>query len=212
LVLAACDAAEPEAPPKPERAEVEAIARPAPVPEAEPLPPGSPQLGVEVSFVNVAPLHRGFFGEDDARAKLGRELAGKVSDPAKLAIAYDNEQFLGTIQLELVPDGIQQAVRRNGDTVTLGDLAPITVALANYRSDLAARFDYRIQSFRVRLFSVRGLRSCIFDITGLAPPDGRTISPCVIIDGIEHCGQPGAAGVSFEPDVARDIAVCLDID
>lgn len=166
---------------------------------------------MEIGFVGVAPLHRGFFGDPKARTTLGRALAGQVSDPAKLVIAYDNDQRIGTIQLELPPQGIRVVVPRSGDTVQLSGLAPITTALASYRSDLAARFDIRIQNFRVRLFSVRGLHSCLFDLTGEAPPDGRTISPCVTIDGIEHCGQPSDAGVTFASDVARDVSTCLDI-
>ncbi len=207
----ACEVTEPERDAQPTRAEAEAQARVAPVPERVPLPPGSPEVGVELSFTGVAPLHRGFFGDGEARSRLGRDLAGHVSDPARVAVAYDSQEFLGTIQLELQPGGILTPVSRQEDHLELGALAPITVALAGYRSDLAARFDYRIQSFRVRLFSVRGLHSCIFDITGVAPPDGRTLSPCVVIDGIEHCGQPGEGGVLFQSEAADLIADCLDL-
>ena len=207
----ACQATEPPPPAEPSREQAEAEARPAPIAPVRPPPEGGPQLGVEVGFVGVAPLHQGFFGDQDARAQLGRSLAGHVSDPAKLSIAYDSAEFIGTIQLDLPPDGIRTSISRDGATLGLAGLAPITVALASYRSDLAARFDIRIQNFRVRLFSVRGLTSCLFDVTGTSPPDGRTLSPCVHVNGIEHCGQPGPEGVTFQPDVARNVALCLDL-
>jgi hypothetical protein len=208
----ACDATTTEPPVEPTREQAEAEARPTTAAPAAPPPPGSPEIGVEINFVGIAPLHQGFFGDPKARSALGRSLAGQVSNPAKLAIAFDSQEHLGTIQLELAPDGIYTPITHQGDTIQLSDLAPITSPLASYRSSLASRFDVRIESFRVRLFSVRGLHSCLFDITGEAPPDGRTLSPCVHIDGEEHCGQPGPAGVTFSPEVARDVATCLDLD
>ena len=211
MLLAACQPGEPEPPTEPSREQAEAQARPTALPAPEPPPPGSPELGVEVAFVGVAPLYQGFFGDAAARSRLGRALAGGVTDPAKLVIAYDSDTRIGTIQLELAPKGIRTELTRSGDTIQLSGLAPLTTALATYRSDLASRFDIRIQNFRVRLFTVRGLTSCVFDVTGEPPPDGRTVSPCVTINGIERCGQPSEAGVTFSHDAARDVATCLDL-
>ncbi len=208
----ACGATPTELSEEPTREQAEAEARPTEAAPVAPPPPGSPEIGVEIVFVGVAPLHQNFFGDPEARASLGRGLAGKVSNPAKLAIAFDSQEHLGTIQLELAPDGVYTPIGRQGDTLRLSDLAPITVPLASYRSALASRFDVRIESFRVRLFSVRGLHSCLFDITGEAPPDGRTLSPCVHVDGEQHCGRTGPDGVSFSPAVAKTVALCLDLD
>ena len=161
--------------------------------------------------MGVAPLHRSFFSDPTAVDQLGRALAGRIADPARITVAFDSEQHLGTIQLQLEPNGVHVPIQHEGDTVRLSDLAPITVALAEYRSDLAARLDFRLESFRVRLLSVRGLTSCVFDITGQAPPDGRTLSPCVTIDADQRCGQPTDDGVRFEAPVARAVTTCLDL-
>jgi len=166
-------------------------------------------VGVEIAFVGVAPLHQGFFADADARAQLGRELAGRVADPARLVVAYDAVELRGAIQLDLHAGSLRTPVRRSESHLQLADLAPLTMALATYRSSLAARYDYRIQNFSVRLFAIDGTTSCQLGITGGNPPDGRTLSPCVHINGVERCGTPDGQGVSFNPEVARDLARCL---
>lgn len=95
--------------------------------------------------------------------------------------------------------------------IALQDLAPITTALATYRSTIAANFDFRVESFRVRLESYRGARVCQFSIAGVPPPDGRLVDPCVSINGQSVCGQPTEQGVQFPADTAASIAACLDL-
>ena len=135
---------------------------------------------------------------------------GHHSDPVPLEISFDSENHLGIIRLRLDPGAALVPIRRVGDTVQLSDLAPLTVPIASYRSDLASRLDLRIQSFRIELVSVRGLSSCTFRLSG-QPPDGRSISPCVTVGGQEHCGTTTAEGVSFQPEVAAQLASCLDL-
>lgn len=171
----------------------------------------APAIGVELSFDGVAPLHQGFFADAQALSLLGRSMHGHHADPVPVRVSFDSERHLGTIRLQIDPGALSTPIRRHGDTIRLADLAPVTTALAAYRSDLASRLDFRIQSFHIRLFSVRGRDSCTFELAGKPPPDGRTISPCVIVDSEEHCGQPGAEGVTFAPKVANKLAACLDI-
>lgn len=172
---------------------------------------GAPQIGVEIAFHGVSSLHQSFFSDVESRARLGRNLAGLVTDPARLSVAFDSEAHLGTLQIDLGPQALRLPIQHQGDTIRLADIAPVTVALASYRSAIAARYDYRIQSFRIHLLSVRGLHSCLFSLTGGNPPDGRTLSPCVTLDGEEHCGEPGATGVRFTPEVASQVRACLDL-
>jgi len=95
--------------------------------------------------------------------------------------------------------------------VRLQDLAPITTALATYRSAVASRYDVRVESFHVGIESFRGAHSCIFTVTGTPPPDGRVLSPCVEIDSQQQCGEPSADGTRFSPDAAATIRTCLDL-
>jgi hypothetical protein len=47
-------------------------------------------------------------------------------------------------------------------------------------------------------------------LAGAPPPDGRLISPCVLINGEGVCGQPTQAGVIFPTPSAVALAACLD--
>ncbi len=216
LALGGCDIAEPDSSrgpleSEPSREEAEARLYPTNLLLPPPPPPGSPAVDVELTFAGVAPLHRTFFSDTQATEQLGRSMHGYHADPAPIQVSFNSETHTGIIQLQIEPDAILVPVHAQADTIRLSDLAPITVALASYRSDLASRLDFRIESFRVRLFSVRGLTSCVIDIAGIAPPDGRALSPCVVVDGEEHCGQPGERGVVFSRGVAKKIATCLDL-
>jgi hypothetical protein len=212
----ACEVTEPEAPAEPSReqaearAEAQAEANPPERDVPPPPPPGSPAIGVELLFSGVAPLHQSFFSEPEAVGRLGRSLHGHHSDPMPLEISFDSENHLGIIRLRLDPGAALVPIHRAGDTLQLADLAPLTMPIASYRSDLASRLDFRIESFHIELVSVRGLSSCTFRLSG-QPPDGRNISPCVSVGGQEHCGITTAAGVSFQPKVADQLATCLDL-
>jgi hypothetical protein len=208
----ACEVTEPERPAEPsrEQAEAQAEARP-PEREIEPPPPlGSPAIGVQLLFDGITPLYQSFFSDPQAVGRLGRSLYGRHSDPVPLEITFDSENHLGIIRLRLDPGALLVPIHREGDTLRLADLAPITAPIATYRSELASRLDLRIESFRIELVSVRGLGSCTLGLSG-HPPDGRSISPCVTVQGQEHCGSTGPTGTTFTPEVARALATCLDL-
>ena len=193
-----------------------AAAQPAPEPPA-PLSadaatgPASDAAPADLVFVwhSVGPLYQGFFTTQDVITALAVELGPWVSGRVNIAVHWNEEDDIGRIRIVLLPGTLRQPVRATADSVHLQDLAPITTALARYRSALAARFDLRIESFRVEVESVRGARACVISLTGTPPPDGRVLNPCVHINGVESCGQPSAAGVRFEPKVAADLQRCL---
>lgn len=158
----------------------------------------------------ISNLHQSFFADPSIVTGLSAGLTGEVLGPANIYIRYDATNFRGSIRLQLRPDSLVRTPRRDGDVIMLQDLAPITTALAAYRSAVASQKDYRIESFSVGIESFRGARACIFDVAGRPPPDGRLVSPCVQINGREECGAPGPGGVRFQPAAAGHIAACLD--
>lgn len=159
----------------------------------------------------ISNLHQSFFADPAIVTALSAGLTGEVLGPANIYIRYDSTNFRGSIRLQLRPDSLARKPRRDGEVILLQDLAPITTALAAYRSAVASRKDYRIESFRVGIESFRGPRACIFDVAGRPPPDGRLVSPCVQVNGREECGAPGPEGVRFQPAVAGQVAACLDL-
>ena len=203
-LLGGCPAADPPQVDEAVRAEAEAAAKPAAVESLPELRDDGLAIGVEIVFVGVGHLHQTFFGDEQLRQRLGAELDGLVTDPARIRVGFDSEEHLGTITLELPPEGLRVQVERQGDALRLDQLAPLTVALANYRDALGARFD-------IELFSARGVTGCTLGITGGNPPDGRTVSPCVLINGQESCGRPTAEGTVFAPEIAAALAECLDL-
>lgn len=159
----------------------------------------------------IGPLHKSFFSDADATTGLSVGLAGAVLAPANIYVRHDNKEFVGSVRLQLRPDTLRLPVRHDGDVVVLSDLAPITRSLAAYRTDVAQRFDVRVQSFSVGIESFRGAQSCIFGVAGQPPPDGSILSPCVVINGQQVCGQAEAAGVRFDPASAGAVRRCLDL-
>lgn len=159
----------------------------------------------------ISHLHQSFFADPDIVTSLSAGLTGEVRGPANVYVRYDATNFRGSVRLQVLPDTLVRKPRRTGDALLLQDLAPITVALARYRSDVASQKDLRIESFKVGIESFRGPRACIFEVAGRPPPDGRLVSPCVEINGKQQCGSPTPEGVRFPADVAADIATCLDL-
>ncbi|RME28261.1 MAG: hypothetical protein D6798_02790 [Deltaproteobacteria bacterium] len=172
----------------------------------------APPVQVVLVWQGIGALHKGFFSDPALVTALSADLAGLVASPANIYIRYDSRSFAGSIRLQLRPDTRLLPVGTHGDrVVALQDLAPITTALANYRSGVASRFDLRVESFSIGIESFRGPHSCLFGATGPAPPDGRVVSPCVEVDGQQRCGEPGPDGVAFDPAVAKIIRSCLDL-
>lgn len=191
----------------PGRAEAEAVAVAAPRPPAD-ATPGAP---VEVVLVwqGVGDLHRGFFSDPEAAGLLARGLSGAVTGPANVYVRYDGAAFSGQIRLQLRPGTLLLPVEGDGELVDLQALSPITRALAAYRSNVAGRFDLRVESFAVGIESVRGTHACVFGVAGDPPPDGSVVSPCAEVDGRRVCGEPGPAGVRFDPELAAVVRGCL---
>ncbi|NOY26199.1 MAG: hypothetical protein GXP62_10045 [Oligoflexia bacterium] len=168
-------------------------------------------MQVVLVWQGISSLHKSFFSNSQATTALSLGLAGTVQGPANIYVRYDSVEFLGTIRLQLRPGTLRLVVRHDGDLIRLSDLAPVTRALAAYRSAVASHYDIRVESFRVGIESFRGPTSCIFGVAGTPPPDGSLLSPCVQVDGVEHCGRPEVGGIRFEPAVARAVRRCLDL-
>lgn len=158
---------------------------------------------------NISDLYRSFFSRTEPQTRLSGDLAGYANGPVNLHVRWDQEAFSGAIRLRILPDTLVSPQLGEGGLVPLQALAPLTTALATYRSDVSSRFDIRIESFEVSLESFSGARHCVFPIVGKSPPDGRLLSPCVWLNGQERCGTPQPEGVLFSPDVADDLRACL---
>ncbi len=215
LLLAACT---PEPTVAEERAAAEALAEALVAPDAAAEPPVSgpepvPSEPVEVVLVweGIGALHKGFFTDMELYSALTSDLTGHITSPVDLYIRYDSTEMLGDIRLRLAPDALARDPSAAGDRIDLQALAPITTALASYRSSVAARFDFRVESFRVGIESYRGHRICSFSLAGAPPPDGRLISPCVEINGQQACGEASPDGVVYSPEASAHIKACLDI-
>ena len=216
LLLGAMACAEP-LPPPPVAPDAAALLRqaeslvedaPAPVDAVAPRPAGDP---VEIVFVwtGIGALHRGFFQDAMAFSTLSRELGGLVVGPANVQVRHDNVNFIGSIRLELREGTRLLPVQVEGDRIRLQDLAPITTALAHYRSRISGNYDVRVASFSIGIEATSGASSCVFGVAGAPPPDGRVVSPCVEINGHEECGTPSTSGVSFTPAAAAHLRTCL---
>ena len=158
---------------------------------------------------NISDLYRSFFSHEEPLTVLSSGLAGVANGPVNIHVRWDQEAFAGTIRLRIRPDTLVSPQLGSGTQVPLQALAPLTTALAAYRADVSSRFDIRIASFDVALESFSGARHCVFPIVGKPPPDGRLLSPCVLLNGQERCGTPKPDGVSFSPEVADDLRECL---
>ena len=225
FLLAACT---PEPTVAEERAAAEAVAEALVAPDAgmnvpvtgsEPVvsdsvvsdPVVSDPVEVVLVWEGISALHKGFFTDLELYSELTSDLTGHITSPVDLYIRYDSEEMIGDIRLRLAPDALPQDPSTAGDRIDLQALAPITTALASYRSNVAARFDFRVESFRVGIESYRGHRICSFSLAGKPPPDGRLISPCVEINGQQECGAAAPGGVVYSPEAAAHIKACLDI-
>ena len=219
LLLAACtEAPTPEQQRRAAEAAAEAAAaeQPAPTTEGSAGSAGPPEIAadpVQVVLVweGIGALHKGFFSDQESVTGLATDFAGHLKAPVDVTIRYESEEMIGSISLRLAPDALVGEIKTTGNEIPLQALTPITVALASYRSDVAARFDFRVESFAVGVESYRGHRICAFSLAGSPPPDGRLISPCVEINGQQHCGEVTAGGVTFSAEAVDHIRACLDV-
>lgn len=172
---------------------------------------GAEPVELVLVWQGIGNLHRSFFSNSDSTTALSAGLAGRVKGPANIYVRHDAEEFVGSIRLQLRPDTLLSDVGIAGNHVQLQDLSPITRALAAYRSHVASRTDFRIESFHVGIESFRGPKSCIFGVAGTPPPDGSLVDPCVELGGQEVCGVPEPEGVRFPADAVATIKRCLDL-
>lgn len=186
-----------------------------PVMAVETNPVARVQAGVkgpDIRFIwtGIGQLHKGFFLSTPQISALSNDLAGVVKSPATILVLFDSEEHLGHIRFVMEPGVLIRPVEMSSEGVALQSLVPITQALARYRASVAGRFDLRIGSFAVGIQSEIGGARCVFGITGPPPPDGSTISGCVVIDGSTRCGQLVGRRVHFERADHQSIAACLD--
>ncbi len=171
----------------------------------------SEPIDVELAFFRVRKLHQTFFSDGDALHELGRNLAGRVRDPAQLRIAYESETSHGRIVLVIPPGNLLIPVGIHGSALEMQSLTPLTWALARYRDAISASYDVRISNFDIALYFLRGATSCTFQATGGHPPDGKVISTCPEIDGELRCGEHSQSGVVFSAEDMATIKTCLDL-
>lgn len=199
------------APAGPTQAEAEAAAEAViPAPETPPPPDSAELVPVEITWKGVGDLYKTFFQDQAALTELSRRLAPHLAPPAQLTIRYDDENFVGGIRLTVPPDGWRTPIKTGKNTVDLQALAPVTVALATYQAAIASSYDLRVQSlFSAGIDLYRGARLCEISALG-EPPDGRTVSPCVRLNGAEVCGLPGDGGVVFADADWAKLSGCFD--
>lgn len=188
---------------------MEALATRSP-PAAPPATGPATAVKVALTFQGVGPLHMGFFNEAQALGDLGLDLGPHLRDTAQVLIYYDSKEFQGTIHLKVPPGLLVAPVPVEGERVDLGALAPLTTALAAYRSAIASRYDVRVQNFAVGLDFFRGSTHCLVQPTGPLPHDGALVSPCVRVGAEELCGTPEPGGVRFGREALATLRSCLN--
>lgn len=188
---------------------MERLAAAGPAPEAPPAVEGAALVPVEITWEGVGPLHQSYFSDREAMTALSVALAPYLAGPVQLFIRYDNKTFLGQIRVRVPPGGLLRPPAESGGAIDLASLAPITTALASYRRAIAARFDVRVDGFAVGIELYRGPASCVVSVGGPPPPDGRVVSPCVSVNGVDHCGAPSGVGVTFPAESLTKVADCF---
>jgi hypothetical protein len=173
-------------------AEMERLTGAAPAPEAPPAAEGAALVPVEITWEGVGLLHQSYFSDREAMTALSVALAPQLAGPVQLFIRYDNKTFQGQIRVRVPPGGFLRPPAESGLSINLAGLAPITTALASYRRAIASRFDVRVDGFSVGIELYRGPSICLIGVGGPPPPDGRVVSPCVQVNGVEICGEPSA--------------------
>lgn len=218
VVLVACTGSPVEEVPEPSPAEAVARAEelaeaPAPVAAPTPVEAAGDAAPPELVFVwhGIGPLYQSFFTHDDVVKQLQADLRGWVRGPANVHVYYNEQTFVGDIRIQILPNTLLRRIPIEGAAVGLSGLAPLTTALARYRDAVSGRFDVRVASFKVAVESVQGPRHCVFGVVGRPPPDGRTISPCVTLNGQQRCGEAQADGsVRFGSKLVDDLRECLN--
>ena len=134
--------------------------------------------------IGLSPLYARFFADDEAMAKLGRDL-GRTFDVGSVAleVTWNETEKSGAITLfvpetdrrgEVLADAIAA-----GQPVPAHRLRRLFAPLAAYRSDLGARYDLRLLSFDIRLAFWDRRTGGHCSIGGdIGDPDGKKVGPC----------------------------------
>ncbi len=184
-------------------------------PSATIITPSSGEGGaaVELRFFEVGALHQGYFSDTSAVGALSQAMGPCISQTAQVLVAYDQERRIGRILLKAPPGGLMCAPSQQGDGIDLSGLVPVGRALAAYRDDVAARFDYRVASFKIGVSFTRGARSCDLFFGGTHPPDGTAFHPCLHCATGATCALGGDEGVTTlrfsDRQSARYVEECL---
>ena len=175
----------------------------------EVAPTGLPEGRVElnVDYVGVGRMHRSFFGDTRLLEGLGDSLSGKIRSPATMQVTVDGGR--GEIALLVESDSLGRNPISSPGEVELGLLTPLTVALADYRQEVAGAFDFRVESFEVRVAMVGGQEWCSLIAEGAHPPNGEQLSPCMKVGEEELCGVERGGRLRFTADVASRVEACL---
>ncbi len=174
------------------------------------LPEGAEPIQIEIVWDGIGALYKSFFTKQQPLTDLSKRLSPHLVPPAQLYISWNQDEMLGGIRLVVPPEGFRTPPTVSEGLLAVGQLAPITVALATYRDELSGLFDIRIQSFVVGIDRTQGPAQCRIGITGTPPPDGARIDPCLQLNGRKVCGAEGPGGIRF---TGKDLAVvrrCFD--
>ena len=193
-----------------EAARSKTVVRAAPAqPVVVPAGPGD-EADVVLVWDGISPLHQSFFADPKVVSQLRVNLGQQVSGTANVHVRFDSDRHIGRIDLRLLPGQGSALQSGSGSVVGVYSLSPILQALAKYRSAVAARFDTRVEAFRIGIEAYRGSKHCRFNVAGQPPPDGTVLDLCVEINGQRVCGEDDAGGVRFEPDDAEVLRACLN--
>jgi hypothetical protein len=168
---------------------------------------------VVLEYVGVGKLHQSFFGEVEALAALQRALGACTEGSVKVQIRWDEERRVGSVVAWLDP---RQAVCRpapSGAGFDLRAVEPAGVALASYRDRVAAKYDFRVSSFRIGVAWLHGTSHCTLWAQGGFPPDGRAWSPCWDQAGVPVCTSalrdPGVVTLQVGAELAGYFRSCV---
>lgn len=196
------------------------MAPPAPIVRKPVLIVGEPEQGatsggpvpVELQYEGVGELHQRWFGDQAIVTALAKELGPCMADRAVVRISWSEEERKGGIWLLLA--GSQLVCRpKGGDPVDLSPMTPLATALANYRDQVAGRFDFRVASFAVGVEVLQKTNLCRFQAGGQFPPDGSSFAPCIDMGGELRCladREKGATSFSYaDPAHTAYLSACL---
>jgi len=165
----------------------------------------------ELVFVweGIGVLHQSYFTDSTAVDNLELGLSAFSPGSELLIVRYSTEERIGELMLELTTGVLPANPNQVSNTIDLNGLVKVTKPLAAYRSEIAARFDYRIESFKIGVTFRNAGHVCSIGVSGPAPPDGSEVSPCVTVDGVRSCGDTSEQGFVFTPEVANTLRLCV---